>query len=191
MTPAIPETTLPRLRHLLFVLPIALLLAACGGGQPSEVTWRNITVQVPDGWYVFEEADTRLSLANADIGPETIRSPDDIPDQDVVAIFFTYEPSTLPADWRAYAEAQAAEVEVDEAIQVGDGVPATRIQFDYVTGGIPLREMVVLIPSRGVVALAQPVPRPGQDDGPDVFLEYREVFDEILEGARFGPPLMD
>jgi len=182
---------LPRLRYLSFVLLIALFLVACGGGQPSEVTWRNITFQVPEGWYVFEEADTRLSLANADIGPEAIRSADDIPDQDVVAIFFTFEPSTVPADWRAYAQAQEAAVEIDESIQLGDGVPATRIQFDYVTGGIPLREMVVVIPSRGVVALAQPVPGPGQQDGPEVFLEYRAVFDEILESARFGPPLMD
>ncbi len=182
---------MPRLRPIPLVLLLGLILVSCGGGQPSEVTWRNVTFQVPDGWYVFEEADTRLSLANADIGPEAVRSNDDLPVDDVVAIFFTYEPSTRPADWRAYADAQEATVEVDEAIQLGDGVPATRIQFDYVTGGIPLREMIVLIPSRGIVALAQPVPRSGQQNGPEVFLEYRDVFDEILESARFGPPVMD
>jgi len=184
------------LRHRTVLTALGLLVvtamsAACSPGQPSEVTWRNITFQVPDGWHVFEEEQTRLSLANADIGPEAIRSADDVPDEDLVAIFFTFEPTTQPADWREYTEAQGATVEVDEAIQLGDGVPATRIQFDYVTGGIPLREMVVLIPSRGVVALAQPVPRPGQQDGPEVFLEFREVFDEILESASFGPPLME
>ncbi len=178
-------------RRLGLTLLAGVVLAACAGGQPSSVTWRNVTFQVPDGWYVFEETDTRLSLSNADIGPEAIRSADDVPDQDVVAIFLTFEPTTQPADWRAYTEAQDATVEVDEAIQLGDGVPATRIVFDYVTGGVPLREMVVVIPSRGIVALAQPVPRLGQTDGPDVFLEYRETFDEILESATFGPPVME
>jgi hypothetical protein len=146
---------------------------------------------VPEGWYVFEETDTRLSLSNAEIGPEAIRSADDVPEGDVVAIFFTYEPGATPDDWRRYTEQQDATLEVDEAIQLGDGVPATRLVFDYVTGTIPLREMVVVIPSRHIVALAQPVPRLGQQDGPEVFLDYRDTFDEILESATFGPPLTD
>ena len=168
----------------------ALLLVACGG-EPSSVTWRNVTFEIPDGWYVFEETDTRLSLSNADIGPEAIRSADDVPDEDVVAIFFTYEPGVSPDDWRRYTEQQDATLEEDESIVLGDGVPATRLVFDYVTGTIPLREMVVVIPSRHIVALAQPVPRIGQEDGPEVFLEYRGEFDEILESASFGPPLME
>jgi hypothetical protein len=180
---------LPRLAVVLLVTS-GLVLAACGG-QPSSVTWRNVTFEIPDGWYVFEETDTRLSLSNADIGPEAIRSADDVPDQDVVAIFFTYEPATRPDDWRRYTEQQDATLEVDEQIQLGEGVPATRFVFDYVTGDIPLREMVVVIPSRGIVALAQPVPTLGQQDGPDVFLEYRDDFDQILESARFGPPVME
>ena len=182
---------MPRLARLLAVLTCgALLLAACGG-QPSSVTWRNVTIEIPDGWYVFEETDTRLSLSNAEIGPEAIRSADDVPDEDVVAIFFTYERGATPDDWRRYTEQQDATLEVDESIQVGDGVPATRLVFDYVTGGIPLREMVVVIPSRHIVALAQPVPRLGQTDGPDVFLDYRETFDQIIETATFGPPVTD
>jgi len=179
---------LPRLARLLAVLTCgALLLAACGG-QPSSVTWRNVTIEIPDGWYVFEETDTRLSLSNAEIGPEAIRSADDVPDEDVVAIFLTYEPATVPDDWRRYTEQQDATLEEDEAIILGDGVPATRLVFDYVTGGIPLREMVVVIPSHGIVALAQPVPSLGRTDGPDVFLEYRDRFDDVLESATFGPP---
>ena len=172
------------------VLASMLVLAGCGG-DPSSVTWRNITFDVPDGWYVFEETETRLSLSNADIGPEAIRSADDVPEEDVVAIFFTYERGATPDDWRRYTEQQEATLEVDEAIQLGDGVPATRLVFDYVTGDIPLREMVVVIPSRRVVALAQPVPRLGQQEGPEVFLDYRDTFDEILESATFGPPITD
>lgn len=168
----------------------ALLLTACGG-QPSSVSWRNVTFEVPDGWYVFEEETTRLSLSNADIGPEAIRSADDAPDEDVVAIFFTYEPSASPDDWRRYAEQQEATIEVDEQIQLGEGVPATRLVFEYDTLGTAMREMVVVIPSRHIVALAQPVPRSGQQDGPEVFLDYRERFDDILESAVFGPPLTD
>ena len=182
---------MPRLARLLAVLTCgALLLVACGG-QPSSVTWRNVTFEIPDGWYVFEETDTRLSLSNADIGPEAIRSADDVPDEDVVAIFLTYEPGASPDDWRRYVEQQDATLEVDEAIQLGDGVPATRLVFDYVTGEIPLREMVVVIPSRHIVALAQPVPRIGRQDGPEIFLDHRETFDEILETATLGPPVMD
>ena len=169
----------------ILLVALALLLVACGG-DPSSVTWRNVTFEVPEGWHVFEETDTRLSLLNQPFSPEVIRSPDDVPGEDVVAIFFTDEPATVPDDWRRYTEQQDATLEEDEAIILGDGVPAPRFVFDYATGGIPLREMVVVIPSRHIVALAQPVPRLGQQDGPEVFLEHRGSFEEILKSAEFG-----
>jgi hypothetical protein len=49
--------------------------------------------------------------------------------------------------------------------------------------------MVVLIPSRGIEILAQPVPDPGDTDGPDVFLEHVDTFVEVVDGARFGAPV--
>ncbi len=174
-------------RFLLPLLALGLLLAACGG-QPDSVSWRNLTFDVPDGWYVFEETDTRLSLSNADIGPEAIRSAEDAPEGDVVALFLTYEPGASADAWRTYVEQQEGTLEEDESFQLGEGVPANRLVFEYVTGGIPMREMIVVIPSRDVVALAQPVPRLGQEDGPDVFLDYRATFDAVIESVVFGPP---
>ncbi len=189
----------------LLLVALAVLLSACGGGnQPSSVTWRNVTLDLPDGWYVFEEEDTRLSISNRDIGSGAIRSSVDPdtdaeadgddsaePPTDVVAMFLTYEPRTVPADWRDYAEQQDATIESDEQILLGNDVPATRIVFSYVTEGVPLREMVVVIPSRNIVALAQPVPFAGQQDGPELFLDYIDTFIDVLDTAEFGAPVID
>ena len=182
---------------ILLLVALSLVLTACGGGnQPSSVTWRNVTLQMPDGWYVFEEEETRLSISNADIGPEAMRGADPDDDEaelpnDVVAMFFTFEAQASPAAWRAYAEQQDATVESDEQILVGEDVPATRIVMNYVTDDVPLREMVVVVPSRGIVVLAQPVPRAGQQDGPEVFLDYVDTFIEVLDTAQFGAPVME
>lgn len=172
----------------------ALLLAACGGGgnQPDAVMWRNIDLDVPDGWYVFEEAADRLSMSNQDIGlGDEPGVPREQPDGETVAMFFTYEPDTLPADWRDFVEAQDATLESDEGIVLDGEVPATKLVFSYVTDGTPTREMVVVIPSRSVVLLAQPVPLAGDTDAPEVFLDYIEVFLEVLESAEFGAPVLD
>lgn len=183
-----------RWSSLVFVL--ALVVTACGAGnQPSSVTWRNVTLQVPDGWYVFEEEDTRLSISNRDIGPAAVRGVEEgedvDPPEDAVAMFFTFEPRTLPQDWREYAEQQDATVESDDQIQVGGEVPATRMVMNYVTDGIPLREMVVVIPSRNIVVLSQPVPVFRQQDGPEIFLDHVETFIEVLETAEFGAPVLE
>jgi hypothetical protein len=180
-------------RALAVPLVLALLLVACGGGQPSSVTWRNVTFPVPDGWYVFEQAETRLSLSNADIGiGETPGEPREQPAGDVVAMHFTYEPRTQPADVRAHLEQQDATIESDQQILLGeDEIPATQIVYAYETGGTPTREMVVVIASRAIVLLAIPVPLPGDEDAPEVFLRHIETFLEVLESAEFGQPQLD
>ena len=184
--------------HSLRIVPLLLLvmvtLVACGGddAQPDAVTWRNIELQLPDGWYLFEEEEDRLSISNQDIGlgeePGVSREP---PEGETVAMFFTYEPGILPDDWRDFVEQQDAELESDERIVLQDEVPATRLVFSYTTGGIPTREMVVVIPSRSVVVLAQPVPGPGDEDAPEVFLAHIDRFLELLQSAEFGPPVLD
>jgi hypothetical protein len=172
---------------------LALFVAGCGGGQPSSVTWRNVTFSVPDGWYVFEQEETRLSLSNADIGVgDTPGEPREQPDGDVVAMHFTYEPRTQPADVREHLAAQDATIESDQQILLGeDEVPATQIVYAYETGGTPTREMVVVIASRAIVLLAIPVPLPGDEDAPEVFLRHIETFLEVLDGAEFGSPQLD
>jgi hypothetical protein len=174
------------------LVALALIVSACGeDNQPSAVEWRNVTVRLPDDWYVFEEAETRLSISNQDIGPDVARDEQPDGDEPVVAMFFTYEPNTLPDDWRAYVDQQDGTLEVDDRFVLDGEVPATRLVFSYVTDDVPLREMVVVIPSRGIVVLSQPVPAPGDTSGPDVFLDYVETFVEVLEEASFGAPLLD
>ncbi len=178
-------------RAMGLLLAVALLVAGCG--PPSSVTWRNVTLQVPDGWFVVEEADTHLSLANADIGPTELGEPPrDPPEGPVVGMFLTYEPHALPQDWREYVEEQDATLESDDQIELGGGeVPATRLVFSYTTNDVPTREMVVVIPSRHIVVLAQPVPTPGETDAPEVFLDHVETFLDVLETAEFGRPVID
>lgn len=174
---------------IIVLLLAGIVLAACGSSQPSEVAWRNIDIDLPDGWYVFEDAEDRLSISNVDLA--AYAEDGEIPDGDVVAMFFTFEPSTLPNDWREWLADIDAEVETDDRLVLRDDVPATRLIFRYDTGGITTREMVALIPSRSVVVLAQPVPRPGQQDAPELFLDYLETFLEVLETAGFGPPVLE
>lgn len=173
---------------------VAGLLGACGGGDPSQVAWRDLTLQLPDGWSVFEEEDTRLSVANTPLGRELTGDepvrPEDLPEGDVAAVFLTHEPRSGPGDWRRFVAESDAELEVDEAVEVG-GLPATRLQFASLDAETPTRELVVVVPSRGVVLLAQPVPLRGASDGPQVFDDNLEVFDEIVASITWGVPLDD
>ena len=187
----------PRCHRSLWVIPVVaaltVLAAACGGSsQPGSVEWRNLDLELPDGWYLFEEEDDRLSISNEDIGPGDVAGePSEQPDGDVVAMFFTFEPNTLPDDWRAFVEQQGGEVETDRSLELNDDVPATQLIFSYESNGVPTREMVVVIPSRSVVVLAQPVPLPGDTDAPDVFMEYLDDFLGVIETADLGPPVLE
>ena len=180
-------------RRLAWVLVLAVSILGCGGDdpQPEVVTWRNVTVDLPEDWYLVEQGETHLTISNQDLRvSEDPEQPRPRPEGDVVAMYFTYEPETLPEDWRAFVEDQDATLESDDAIVVGENVPATRIVYSYVTNGVPTREMVVLIPSRGIVVLSQPIPGPGEDDAPQVFLRYIETFLEVLQSAEYGAPMM-
>ena len=181
----------PIRRTWIALVVAAIVLTACG--PPSSVTWRNVTVDVPDGWHVIEQEPSRLSLANADVGPTEVGEPaHPQPEGPVVAMWFTYEPDTIPDDWRRYVDEQEATLESDDQVHLGSGdVPATRLVFSYTTNDVPTREMVVVIPSRAIVVLAQPVPRPGDTDAPDVFLDHIATFLEVLETAEFGAPVLD
>lgn len=181
--------------RVLLLIVIAMLAVACGGGdnsQPSSVSWRNVELQMPEDWYVFEEAEDRLSISNQDIGVgDEPGVPREQPEGDTVAMFFTYEPRTIPDDWRRFVDEQDATLESDEQLILQGEVPATRLVFSYVTDGTPTREMVVVIPSRAIVVLAQPVPGPGDEDAPEVFLEYIDEFLEVVQTAEFGAPVLD
>ena len=170
---------------------LAAALAACGGSdQPDHVEWRNIGMDLPDGWYLFEETDTRLSISNQPLG--TSADPTEIAEaEDVVAMFLTFEPGVLPGDWREFVDEQDATIETDDEVIIGEDVPATRLVFAYESNGVPTREMVVVIPSREVVVLAQPVPYPDERDAPEVFLRYIDTFMEVIESMDPGAPVRD
>lgn len=182
-----------RSSRLLSMVAIAMFIVACGSGsQPSSVEWRNVEFELPAGWYVFEDEEDRFSISNQDIGiSEDPDAPRERPEGDTVAMFFTYEPNTVPEDWREFVQQQDAELESDQQIELQGEVPATRLIYRLVTDGIPTREMVVVIPSRSIVLLAQPVPLVGEEDAPDVFLAYLEDFLGVLETAEFGAPVLD
>lgn len=171
--------------RVLAALGLALLLAACG--DDDAVEWRGATVEVPGGWTVFEEEETRLSMANVALGEEFDEG--ERPEGDVVGMFFTHEPGATPQDWRDFVEGREdAEVEADAAIEL-DGVPATRIVFSHVSSGNRTREMAVVVPARDVVVFAQPIPTPGEADGPEMFLRHVDTFDAVLDSIDWGAPV--
>jgi len=179
------RSTMPKITGFLLV---SAIVVACGG-QPSEANWRNMEIPIPEGWFVFEQTDDRFSISNVDLA--SFAEAGEIPDGDVVAMFFTHEPATLPGDWRSLLTVRDANLETDDRLVLADEIPATRFIYHFVSADVPTREMVVLIPSREVVVLAQPVPRPGQTTGPEVFVENLEVFMDVIEGITFGRPIID
>ncbi len=185
--------------RLIVLLVVAVVWLSACGGQPSAVEWRNVTVPVPEGWFVVEQAAGHLSLSNVDLAPEELfgaapssGDAEASDEREIVGMFFTYEPDTLPADWLRYVDEQGATLESNDQIWLDDDeVPATRIVFSYESAGIPTREMVVVIPSRGIVVLNQPIPAPGDRDAPEVFLRHVDTFVEVLRASSFGVPLLD
>lgn len=173
-------------RTLLALAALAAMLTACGGD--GSVAWRGLTVEVPEGWTVFEEADTRLSIASAPLGEQA--DPEQPPEGDVVAMFFQHERDARPGEWRDYVDdLDEATLETDDSLTIDGDTPATRLVFSHTTNGIPTREMVVVIPARDVVVLSQPVARAGDEDAPEVFLDHIDTFLEVIEGLEVGAPV--
>lgn len=174
----------------LTALLVALAASACVGGGSDTLAWRDARLELPDGWSVFEDETSRLSISNVPLGADVAE--EDRPEGDIVAMFFTHEPGARPADWRDHIAASGATLEVDETTEVG-GVPATRLQFlTPASGGIgPTRELVVLVPAREIVILAQPVPLPGDADAPQVFERGAPDFEAVLGSITWGAPYED
>lgn len=177
-------------RALLTVMFSVALLAGCGSDE-GPVVWRNITVDLPEGWVVFERTDTTLSIANVLLGPQDGGDARNAPAGDVVAMFFSYEPDTLPRDWLTFLAANDAVIETEQQRMLTGDIPATQLVYRLTDEVTDTREMVVLIPSRNVVILAQPVPLAGDPSGPDVFLRYIDTFLTVIDTLTFGAPVLE
>jgi hypothetical protein len=177
----------PARRAVGVLLAVALFATACGDG--GSASWRDLTLEVPDGWTVFEDEDTRMSMGNVPMG-EAAGNGEEPPEGDVVGMFFRHEPGIRPDVWRDYIEGlDESALESDDALELDGEIPATRLIFSHTTGGTPTREMVVVIPAREIEILAQPVPSPGDTDAPDVFLRHVGTFNEVVESMSFGAPV--
>lgn len=185
------------MRVRISLLLLALLLAGCafggGGGRTGLVEWRGLELTLPDGWTSEEQRADLLTASTGRLGEELaspeVRLRDVEPDSnDVVALQATHEPGAGADDWRALVVSEGGTVESEQATQVG-GLPATQLVFAWASNGVPTRERVVLVPSRELVLLFQPVPVQGQTTGPQVYLDHTEEFDAILASIRFGAPV--
>lgn len=178
------------------LLPVLLLLAACGGGpaEPGDgpLAWRDLDLVVPDGWTVLDQRADLLLIANEDIRvddidaePTPVEDPDAV---DVVAVQFLADGSTGPDDWRALVEQEGGTLEADERTTVGD-LPATSLTYEWASNDVPSRERVVFVPSRELYILLQPVPVQGQVTGPQVYLDHVDEFDAVIDSIEFGRPV--
>lgn len=179
------------LRTALLVLLTAVLVACTGSaGGAGPMAWRDLDLVVPDGWQVLDQRGDLLLLANRDLRADDIEATpslvEDPQANDAVAVQFTTDPSN-PDAWRDLVEAEGGEVESDQSIQL-DGIPATAITFNWVSNDVPTREQVVIVPSRELVILLQPVPVQGQQTGPEVYLRHTDEFQAILDSLDFGAP---
>ncbi len=160
---------------------VALVLQACGTAGPVR-EWRDLELTLPEGWVVFEDEPTRFSVADGELGEDA----GDRGDREA-AVFLTYEPDTVPEDWRRFVTEVDGELESDEALEVG-GLPATQLTFTHASNGVPMREMVVVVPSRGIVMLFQPLVVKGQTDGPERFIAHLDEFEALRSSIEFGAP---
>lgn len=172
---------------------LVVLLAACAsgsGGGPGPLAWRDLDLVVPDGWLVLDQRPDLLLLANRDLRADDIEATPNLPldrdANDVVAAQFTTDPTSADA-WRNLVRSEDGEIEADQQVQVG-GVPATALTFRWTTNGVDTRERVVVVPSRQLVILLQPVPVQGQTTGPEVYLDHAEEFEALLASIQFGAP---
>lgn len=170
---------------ILVAMLLALVLSGCGSeGTPpgGVVEWRELTIDLPGEWIEIDRTETSLMVADGAGSTERgVRG-----DQQV-ATQFTIDPNATVEQWRQFVEDEAGEVERDAEAIVG-GAPARLLQYTFTTGDIPMRERIVVVPSRDLVLLQQPTPMQGETGGPDWFDDHVEQFDALLDGISFGAP---
>ncbi|MDX1511031.1 MAG: hypothetical protein R3249_06775 [Nitriliruptorales bacterium] len=157
------------------------LLVACG--ESSVLSWRDLTLTLPEGWRAVEDRDTVLTITNGSVAP----SPG-VAGADDVLVQFQVVDGTNPPAWRNLVAAGGGTMEEDESVTL-DGAVGTRLTWLWTTNGISTREMILIIPARSLEILFQPVALAGQTDAPEVFTAHRDEFEAIIASLSFGAPV--
>lgn len=158
-----------------------VVLAACSNA--AAVGWRDLALTLPDGWGIVEDRATVLTLTDAPVGP----TPGDPGAQQVLAQFQVVE-GTAPGPWRDLVIGAGGVLEEDRPVEL-DGAAGTRLTWLWTTNGIRTREMILVIPSRRLEILFQPIALAGQADAAEVFVRHRDEFEAIIASLSFGAPV--
>ncbi len=178
MRTEIATGTRARWRRGLAALLLPLVVAACGGS--SEITWPGLRLQLPAGWEVLEQSPDRLVLADH-LAAEGERG---------VLVTFLRVPGTLPDDWRDTVAERGAELESDEGVLISGDVPATQLVLRDTVDGIPVREVLLVVASRGLVIAITPRVQQGDQDGPELLLESLDAVRGLLDEVELAPPVL-
>ena len=175
---AVRPTQRPLARALALLL-VPVLLSACGG--PERVDWPGLRFELPAGWERIEDGTDRLVLADhlAAVGERG------------VLVTFLRVPGTLPDDWRQRIAERGALLESDEGIMIAGDVPATQLVLLDDPGGTPVREVILVVASRGLVISIAPRVLAGDQDGPELLLGSLDGVRELLDGIELAPPAFD
>ena len=164
------------LRRMLALLLVPVMLAACGG--PERVDWPGARIDLPDGWEILSSDADRLVLADH-VAAEGERG---------VLVTFLRVPGTLPAEWRQRVADRGATIESDSGILIAGDVPATQLVLLDVIDGTPVREVVLVVASRGLVIAITPRLQPGEQDGPRLLLDSLDGVRDLLDTIELAPP---
>lgn len=170
-------TRRPLVRALSLLL-VPVLLTACGG--PETVDWPGLRLDLPEGWERIEDGTDRLVLADhlADEGERG------------VLVTFLSVPGTLPDDWRERIAERGALLESDEGVLIAGDVPATQLVLLDDPGGTPVREVILVVASRGLVIAVTPRVAAGDQDGPELLLESLDGVRAVLDVIELAPPAL-
>jgi hypothetical protein len=148
-----------------------LVLAGCGGD--ASVAWDVVRLELPDGWEQVAAERDRLVIADH-LAAEV--------DRGILVTFLRTE--AAPDLWRGRVAARGATLESDTAVRIAGDVPATQLVLLDEVDGVPLREVLLVVPSRGLVIAVTPRARPGELDGPELLLERLDAVRTVLDGME-------
>jgi len=166
------------LRRALVLLLVPALLVACGG--PERVEWPGVRFDLPEGWEVITSTADRLVVADhlADEGERG------------VLVTFLRAPGTVPDEWRRRIADRGATIESDAGVLIAGDVPATQLVLLDVVDGTPVREVVLVVASRGLVIAITPRVQPGEQDGPRVLLDGLDGVRALLDTIELPAPAL-